>query len=116
MFMTIGVVSADADTETLFGDSGWGWDRHGQLWHGARLEGNEFVGSAQWQGQEGWGKGDVLELEVDFNHGTLTAFKEKEGEMEKLGLLAEGLGAHGELCWAVSVQGLDDVVSIARVC
>ena len=91
-----------------------GWDRHGELWHGARLEGNEFVGSAQWEGQEGWGQGTVLELEVDFNHGTLTAFKEKEGEMEELGLLAEGLGAHGELCWAVSVQGLGDVVSIAR--
>ena len=91
-----------------------GWDRHGELWHGARLEGNEFVGSAQWEGQEGWSEGDVLELQLDFNRGTLTAFKKNEGEMEELGLLAEGLGAHGELCWAVSVQGLGDVVSIAR--
>jgi hypothetical protein len=51
----------------------------------------------QWQGQQGFGTGDVVGLLLDCDAGTLTV--KKNGV--RLGVAATGLT--GELCWAASM-------------
>ena len=110
--MSVGVVHAATNVAdpVLYGALGWGWgSQNGCLWHNAFLSGKEFGGDSAWDGQEGWGKDDVLGLEVDFSAGTLTAFKNGE----KLGKIADGLS--GELRWAVSLERQGECVSVTRV-
>ena len=110
--MSVGVVadSTNVADSVLYGALGWGWgSQNGCLWHNAFLSGKEFGGDSAWDGQEGWGKDDVLGLEVDFSAGTLTAFKNGN----RLGELATGLS--GELRWAVSLERQGECVSVTRV-
>jgi hypothetical protein len=74
----------------------------GELHHGGR------EGGGEWQGQQGYGEGDVLRLLLDSDAGTLTV--KKNGTL--LGAMVAS-GLTGDICWAVSmwIDGVEDLDS-----
>jgi hypothetical protein len=60
-----------------------------------------------WQGEQGYGTGDVLRLLLDSDTGTLTV--KKNGTL--LGVAVTS-GLTGELCWAVSMYESRESVRI----
>ena len=98
-------LSADGFTQAGF----WGVESdNGSLCHNN--------GSAKWDGQQGFGAGDVLGLLLQPEAGTLTVYKNNArlgqavvpGMKLTNGKTVAGLGGGG-LCWAVSISTTDSV-------
>jgi hypothetical protein len=82
----------------------WGLgDSEGNLHHNSN-------GGQHWQGQQGYGEGDVVRLLLDSDAGTLTV--KKNGTL--LGVAVTS-GLTGGLCWAVASWDADDSVRIKAV-
>jgi hypothetical protein len=70
----------------------------GTLWPGAR----------EWEGMQRCQRGDRIALLLDFDAGTMTAYKNQE----RLGVMAAGLS--GEYSWAVSLHNAGDSARIVH--
>jgi hypothetical protein len=78
----------------------WGMYSHsGSIFHNGDVQ--------HWQGQQGYGTGDVLRLLLDSDAGTLTV--KKNGTL--LGVAVTS-GLTGDLCWAVCCDGTGNSVRI----
>jgi hypothetical protein len=101
--ITIGVGRPTLDTDAYDAyttEDFWGlYSQSGHVYH------NDSA--IQWQGQQGYGTGDVLRLLLDSDAGTLTV--KKNGTL--LGV-AVTIGLTGDLCWAVSCL---DHVEMVRI-
>jgi hypothetical protein len=102
MMIGVGRPTLDPNYGPVYATAGfWGWGEDGHLYHN---------GAQAWQGQQGYGTGDVLRLLLDSDAGTLTI--KKNGTL--LGVAVSG-GLTGDLCWAVSCACAGDSVRIKAV-
>ena len=100
--VTVGVGRPGLDVEEENIDQGeadfWGvFDVGGTLYHKA-VEAE--VGGISWTGQQGFGSGDTIGLLLDCRTGILVVYKNGA----RLGVPVTGLT--GELCWAMTIQGV----------
>ena len=80
----------------------WGWySNDGELHHNG--------GYTHWPGQQGWRTGDVLELTLDCDAGTLEAVKSGV----KLGTLATNLQGKS-LRWSCELFNADDAIRLEQ--
>ena len=113
----VGVVPAAAagGVAGSMGGFYYGW-RSEPAVHMWESNGNHYQGSSpsDWEGGGGYKQGDVAGLLLDFDHGTLTAYKNggRLGVMVPNAEVKE-LGA-GPFCWALDLGAKGDAVRIAR--
>jgi hypothetical protein len=105
MLIGVGRPTMDLNTENAYETADfWGIsDTTGGLCH-------NHDQSQNWQGQQGFGTGDVLRLLLDSDAGTLTV--KKNGALVGVAVPS---GLTGDLCWAVSCGGPRESVRIKAV-
>lgn len=104
----IDVDERDSEDDSEDGDNFWSVVSDGG---GAVIGTPDGVGAhdgdfTEWEGQEGFGTGDVVGMLLDCDAGTLTV----KNNGERLGVAFSGL--IGELCWAASLYFKDNHVQI----